>query len=74
MSDEKKTPTMLIQFCTKEGEPIPVEPSIIAGILLPILGRICETNECDVKVTYGLQTPTNFETISATIEKAGEEE
>tara|TARA_R110001592_G_scaffold210521_3_gene462112 strand:+ start:27523 stop:27750 length:228 start_codon:yes stop_codon:yes gene_type:complete len=46
-------PTMLIQFTGNEGEVLPVDPSIIAGILIPILGRIADSNECNFEMKYG---------------------
>ena len=73
MTDEEPNhPTMLLQFPDKNGLPIPVEPGVIAGILLPILGQICEMNECDVQVTYGYQTNNEYTKFATIIESRGD--
>lgn len=72
--NEPNHPTMLIQFTDENGLPIPVEPGVIANILLPILGQIATENQVQVGVTYGYQTNREFEALSKIIESRGVEE
>lgn len=69
--DEPQHPTMLIQFTDKDGLPIPVEPGVIAGVLMPILAQMAEENGVQVGVTYGYQTNNEFEKLSKIIEARG---
>ena len=72
MNDEEpQHPTLLIQFTDPNGLPIPVEPGVIAGIVIPFLSHVAQENGVQVGVTYGYQTNNEFETLSKVIESRG---
>lgn len=57
----EKHPTFTIQFTGPDGEVLPVEPSVIANILLPILGQISQQNDCAFDLQYGMETTPEHE-------------
>lgn len=71
--DEPQHPTILIQFTDENGLPIPVEPGVIAGILMPILAQMAQENKVQVGVSYGYQTNNEFETLGKILESRGDD-
>ena len=66
--EQPMLPTVFIQFDDGNGLPIDVDPSTIAGTLIPILAQIAEANSVGVNVSYGLKSRASFNTLGEALE------